>query len=264
MAGIVSGAIESAKNRTGGAVGAGLVLVVLPSAALFFGAGRLTETPTIGLPLVAIFGIMILFGALALTATLFARLNLDDRQQALALPQGSIRAAIALALIVLFAIITILLYQTVSKPYEVKDLSEAQKSSLLKDSPQRVLAVIATCRPSASNGSGGTGNEGNKDACSEAGPPYTVHLLPPQDQGAADLAKQLLILIGTLMTSVVSFYFGSRTADAKNGNDSANQPNQPQASDVRRSEDGGDHAHTPTANPTLDNQLPIATGGVAP
>ena len=83
----------------GGAFGAGLVLVVLPSLALIWKLKWFAENPAVGLPIVAVFGIMILFGALSLVSTLFARLELDNKAEALALPAGSIRAFIALALI---------------------------------------------------------------------------------------------------------------------------------------------------------------------
>ena len=54
----------------GGAVGAGRVLVVLPSIALVIFIDRLAQQPTVGLPVLAIFSIMILLGALALTSSL--------------------------------------------------------------------------------------------------------------------------------------------------------------------------------------------------
>ena len=136
------------KEATSGAFGAGLVLIVLPCAALYFGIKDISAEPIVGLPILAVFGIMILFGALALISTLFARLYLSDASQALALPEGSIRAAIALALIVLFAIISIMLYQSMSKPYEITDLEEAQKDALLKDPTNHVLAIVPHCRPS--------------------------------------------------------------------------------------------------------------------
>jgi hypothetical protein len=78
----------------GGAVGAGLVLVVIPCVALYFGIEKIAASPAVGLPILAILGIMMLFGALALISTLFARLKLHDPSQPLALPEGSIRAAI--------------------------------------------------------------------------------------------------------------------------------------------------------------------------
>ena len=43
--------------------GAGLVLVLLPCVALYFGLPRINALPLAGLPVLAVFGIMVLFGA---------------------------------------------------------------------------------------------------------------------------------------------------------------------------------------------------------
>ena len=115
---------NTTQNLTGGAFGAGLVLVLLPTIALFYIFEEADKLPSVGLPILAIFGIMILFGSVSLVSTLFARLKLSDKSQALALPEGSIRAAIALALIVLFAIISIMLYQSSSNPQVIKITGE--------------------------------------------------------------------------------------------------------------------------------------------
>jgi len=252
---------NSREERFGGAVGAGLVLVVLPSVALFFGAKRLGDIPTVGLPILAIFGIMILFGALALTATLFARLHLEDRKQALGLPEGSIRAAIALSLIVLFAIIAILLNQTISNPVTVTGVSESAKESLQRDFPQRVIAVIPTCdaNPSAPPTVGAQPTDSKAVACPGGGAThYTVLLVAPVASESTDLAKQLLVLIGTLMTSVVSFYFATRATEGKSAAESSKDvgksSNDPEESDAQ---------HGPALNPTADADLPAAKGGVA-
>jgi hypothetical protein len=117
---------------TSGALGVGLVLVAMPSLMLYFGMKKMQEYAFVGLPLLAIFGIMILFGALALVAMLFKSLELTAADQPLGLPEGSIRAAIALSLIVLFAIIAILLFRSApGEPFTVTDLTLEQRNELL-------------------------------------------------------------------------------------------------------------------------------------
>lgn len=120
------------------------------------------------LPLLAIGGILALLIVLALVSVFFKTLGLANREQALALPEGSVRAVIALGLIVLFAILAIYLYASIS-------------------------------------------------ARSAANPV------------ADDLAKQLLTIMGTLVTAVASFYFGANTVAsaqkaAKEGLDAAPPP----------------------------------------
>lgn len=199
-------------NLLHGGIGAGLALVVLPGVALFAGIGWINKAPMVGLPILAIFGIMILFGALALISAVFAQLNLSDRDQALALPEGSIRAAIALALIVLFAIISIMLFQSVSEPYKLEKLTAADKDVVMREVANRVLAVLPQVCPPVPAGAASATAVLADPGCPAGETRYTVHLRQPPGQESTDLAKQLLILIGTLMTSVTSFYFASRGA----------------------------------------------------
>ena len=115
---------------------------------LMLKAGLESPDPTIKLPILVITGVMALFATLALVAVTFSVAGLSDETQALGLPEGSVRAAIALSLIVIFAITSIYLYTS------------------LKDTA-----------PTSPN---------------------------------VDLAKQVFAVVGTLMTSVASFYFASR------------------------------------------------------
>lgn len=253
---------ERLKGVTGGAVGAGLVLVFVPCLALVGMMRWFAATPIIGLPILAIFGIMILFGALSLIASLFAGLDLADRDQPLGLPDGSIRATIALSLIVLFAIISIMLYQSISKPYVMTKISPASKDLMVKEAMNRIVAIEPECPGGA--------------ATCENPPSYSVHVLQPQGQEATDLAKQLLILIGTLMTSVTSFYFASRgndllradktNATTTNGEGAATDQTgaaNAEAADVDDdAESAVDGCNVAIDHATADEDLPAAHGGV--
>jgi hypothetical protein len=273
---------------------------------------RLETHSIAGLPVLAIFGIMILFGALALVSTLFARLDLSCRDEALALPPGSIRAAIALSLIVLFALVSVMLYQSLSRPYPVEHLSYAQKEALVREPGNRVLGVLpekcrtdtavpATTPASAGGASGVASAPAPASPASAAGRVdcpasdllYTVHLRQSPGSEATDLAKQLLILIGTLMTSVVSFYFASRSTEAvvksmasrlaPDPQEKSQSPRRPTSDAAANgagttgtvttgqatatdglSDDHADGCDVPIENPTSDIDLPAAKGGVSP
>jgi hypothetical protein len=108
------------------------------------------EYDAIRLPVLVITGVMALFATLALVAVTFSVAGLSDPKQALGLPEGSVRAAIALSLIVIFAITSIYLYSSLSK-------ADANSPGI-------------------------------------------------------DFAKQVFAVVGTLMTSVASFYFASRAS----------------------------------------------------
>jgi hypothetical protein len=198
------------QSLTRGAAGVGLILVLLPTLLLFFGVGVLQQLTLVGLPLMAIFGIMILFGSLAMVATLYRSLGLTDRKQPLALPEGSIRAAIALSLIVLFAIISIMLFQGMSAgtPVRVDALTQEQRNELVAKAGDRLERIEEGCAtPAAARGV----------TCPEADRRFAVYLRTQPAGEATDLAKQLLVLVGTLMTSVTSYYFAARGLGAAPG-----------------------------------------------
>jgi hypothetical protein len=241
---------------TRGAAGVGLVLVVLPSLALFFGMDYLERLRLVGLPLLAIFGIMILFGTLALVAMLFQSLGLADQSKPLALPEGSIRSAIALSLIVLFAIISIMLFQGMTgSPLRLEGLNLTQHAEVAVKFGPAVQLIERSCVPAVAAGA----------ACPEGSLRFAmvVQSGPPAQQ--VDLAKQLLILVGTLMTSVTSFYFASRDALAQKDKPeptgaTAGAATLPAAAQAEAHAEGCDVAIT---DPTADQDLPAARGGVA-
>lgn len=245
-------------------LGVGIVLVLLPATVLMLGLGLgfFDGMRLVGLPMLAIFGIIILFGTLALVAMLFQTLGLTDRAEPLALPPGSIRAAIALSLIVLFAIISIMLFQSMlGSNYVLHAMSKTQRDEMVAKAPERVIdSVPAAC--AASVPAGGT--------CGEADQRFDLHLQGATPATAAsDLAKQLLILVGTLMTSVTSFYFAGRgqtdlaRKEAPPDPVKAGAGGAPAAgpSDTETHIDGCD---VPITDTTADADLPAARGGVAP
>ena len=101
------------------------------------------------LPLLIVVAVVALLGSIAFVVVAFAIYKLIDPQQALGLPDGSVRAIIALLLVVLFA----------------------------------ALTVFLTAKLGVANA-----------------PPALI-----------DFAKQVLTILGTLMTSIASFYFGAKS-----------------------------------------------------
>jgi hypothetical protein len=150
------------------------------------------STQDLYIPIVAIASLLALLIALALMTLSAAALNLTDRTQALGLPDGSIRAVIALGLIILFAVISVFLYTSISSHKnlaKVAGLTADQVLELKKQVPSGVITV-----------------PGAKDNTVDA------YYTDAQTVAGDDFAKQLLVLLGTLVTSVSSFYFGSKVA----------------------------------------------------
>jgi hypothetical protein len=177
----------------------GIVLLSLAAGGLFGLYNLISSTlpPEIRLPLLAIAGVTALLITLALVAGAFSLFNLSNQKEALGLPEGSVRAVIALSLIVLFAILSIYLYSDMNREQikEIGGLSEAQKAEILKAVPGgKIVATI-------SNGQTGDAQQ------------FTV-VYRANNAASEDFAKQLLVMIGTLVTSVASFYFGTKAASA--------------------------------------------------
>lgn len=147
------------------------------------------------LPLLAIGGVIVLILLLTVVAMIFSVLGITNKDQAMGLPEGSIRAVIALSLIVLFAILSVFLYQGVSTSGPrnvVENLSETERAQFLKDhTAVRDLQAVAVTKDGKTS--------------------YNVSYRSV-NAASDDFAKQLLVLLGTLMTAITSFYLGAGTA----------------------------------------------------
>jgi hypothetical protein len=113
----------------------------------------------LGLPLLALLSVLLLLAALLVFTTLIHLIGLSDPKSALGLPEGSVRALLALALLGLFSVMA-----------------------------SSVLPGPTGSGPAATSG-----------------------------QAPDEFAKQMLTLVGTLMTAVISFYFGSATTSSSTG-----------------------------------------------
>lgn len=171
---------------------AALVAVILLYI-VFSGLKELVPLGERALPLVAIGGVVVLILMLTAVATMFSILGLTNKDQAMGLPEGSIRAVIALSLIVLFAILSIFLYQSVSTggvPLKISEMSIADRADFIR--------THTTARDIQSTPT--EGKPGFYDVTYRSGNP-----------ASEDFAKQLLVLLGTLMTAITSFYLGAGT-----------------------------------------------------
>src|SRR5262249_18302296 len=141
--------------------------------------------PEVRLPVLAIAGVVALLISLALVAGAFTLFNLSNPREALGLPEGSVRAVIALGLLVLFAIFAIYLHANMNRAQvqQIANLTAAEKDSVLSSSlGVRVLATVS--------------NDAEADKQR-----FTI-LYRDGNPASEDFAKQLLVMIGTLVTSV--------------------------------------------------------------
>jgi hypothetical protein len=182
------------------ALGGGVVVAISLMWILYkvtdgWGADR-TNTTVIGLPLVVILGVTVLLIAIGLVAFSFQAIKLSNPEEALGLPSGSVRAIIALMLLVVFAIMSIFLYSSLSSP-PLRDLAHVTQKGL-DDMSSRVTIIRKQVEPAPPAAAGQPAPE----------PLYTV-TFQESNGPAGDIAKQLIVMLGTLVTAVASFYFGS-------------------------------------------------------
>lgn len=167
-----------------------LAVLLILMGVFFVWLARQNAEQAVGLPLLAIVGLVTLIITLALAAIAFAQVDLDDKSQPLGLPDGSVRAVIALGLLVLFAIITIFLYNDRgSRSYWTAPMTETALAKLVQEVPaQRIL---------------------KQEPVDVAVKTYRVQLIDTDRQASDRFADQLLTILGTLLSSVAGFYFGA-------------------------------------------------------
>jgi hypothetical protein len=166
---------------------AGVFVIV----ATLIGAVVWTFQGKFGLPTLALGGVLVLLAALLVFTTLMNVVGLSDKTQALGLPEGSVRAIIALALVGLFAILA----SAFLNPVEHRQATQiADVAAFRKDHPQ-ATEITVTPEP--------------KPADATATTPQTFTVDYSVTSVVDDFSKQMMTLIGTLMTAVISFYFGA-------------------------------------------------------
>jgi len=151
--------------------------------------------------------------ALTLTAIVFGGLNLNDANEAFGLPSGSVRTLLAVGVMVLFAVFGLKFFgnadahvgesRLADKPFEQIEVPPARLAEEVEryKQSQSVLPVVVFPGRAASGTDPG------------ANAKLSLYLLKAgRPAEAIDAQKQLLTAIITLLTTVVGFYFGSKSA----------------------------------------------------
>ena len=134
--------------------------------------------------------LLLYLGTLVLRA-----LDMGAPGEALGMPEGSIRALIAMSLILIFAIIGIQVFTAGSagEPVVSAGVTQAQIDSLRADGAQVIQQTLQTPLPSP-----------------PAAPLYTITTRTAMSQESHDFGLQLMTTVSTLVVAVAGFYFGSR------------------------------------------------------
>ena len=187
-------------RRSLGTIGAAIALLLMLGiggiifAVLVFGQPKYLDGFASVVLLIAGFvtvTLMLLVGTVVLTA-----LGMRDPTQALGMPEGSIRALIAMVLILIFAIIGIVVFNagTSAQTFTSSGLTQAQIDTL--------------------HAGGGIILQQNADTAAAGASPgatlYTVIMRPSMTPDSHDFGLQLLTTVSTLVVAVAGFYFGSK------------------------------------------------------
>jgi hypothetical protein len=216
---------------SGAAAAAAILIPLLLWAGLLGKADSLTNA-SIVVTLVVIASVIGLLAVLMMTALAFSSVKLSDSTQALGLPEGSVRAVIALSLIVIFVIVVVFLFGHMQKQLNrIEHLTLAQTNAipgelvagkhseedledLKKKEAEDLKKKADEIRPQDSEEAKKARKEADKAAkdADAAKGLFTVDRYVEPTRGSEDFAKQIITTISTLVVSISAFYFGSTTA----------------------------------------------------
>jgi len=150
---------------------------------------------------------------MALLAIIYSVMGVENKDQALGLPEGSVRALLAFSLVLIFACLAAFLFGEMNRSTEpaqgktlalvtadeLKDLKEnfIVAPELAKNAQGKVLYEQVPIANSSET-------KDNPDR-----PLYSVTYYPKANKDAQDFGKQIFTTLATVFVSVVSFYFGS-------------------------------------------------------
>lgn len=157
-------------------------------------------TPEISLTILLLAGVVLLIVILTIAVAIMAALGLSDSAFAFGMPEGTIRAVIALSLVLIFSIVSLFLYSQLRTPVHtvIDCLTQEQRD----DIPSDILLFF--------------GQSGNPN-CPDTNRYYARILVQQNEEASEDFAKQILTTVSTLVVAVAGFYFGSRAVSAARG-----------------------------------------------
>ncbi len=196
------------KNTLGLTAGVLLLVAIGWSFYKFYPASNLgTTAEALTMSAVVLVGLVLIVLLMALLVIVYWFLGLANPTQALALPEGSIRALIAFSLVLVFVCMASFLYNsvnTVELSPGVRPLTKITEVQLTELKTQFVVAYEPARK---ADGSLETDADGKT-------PLYNATYFSKRSSEADDFAKQIFTTLATIFVSVISFYFGSSATSA--------------------------------------------------
>ncbi|CAN0378364.1 unnamed protein product, partial [Phaeothamnion confervicola] len=149
-------------------------------------------------------GLIVIIIALGGLTAIIGALGLSNHSEAFALPGGTVRSVLALG------ILTVLIF------FALNQFNSTFAPTL---SPTPLTEVTIAAEPAGTFkdrvDAAKTNWEGAKLVAVEMGGGRYLLFHKVENKDGIEFAKQLLVMLGTLLTSIVSFYFGSRVAEGQ-------------------------------------------------
>jgi cytoskeletal protein RodZ len=181
-----------------------IALILIFTAMMYFSTdSQNAAVKEIAVLLICGTGFLILF--LAIMVGIIYTLGLSQPGQPLGLPEGSIRAIIAVFLILIFAVMALFLYTNIALPatYMSKGITQEQVDKI---PPDQILSIQPSDQPS------------------EDTTLFDVERKVERSAASEDIAKQVITAMITLVTAISAFYFGTKATPAKEPTKTTSKP----------------------------------------
>ena len=142
------------------------------------------ELTALNLTLTLVISVTVLIAVLVLSSWILKCANLSNPNEALGLPTGSVRAIIALALILIFSILSVFMFQLLTEPQTTTTITTQSFSNV---------------------------TEGNLTITN------STQIIKGTSADVIDFSKQMLTTISTLVVAIAAFYFGTRSVARAQG-----------------------------------------------
>lgn len=176
------------------------------------GTGRAGFGSVAGLILIGFAVFVILMGVLSFGAK---HIKIENASEPFGLPEGTVRAILTIAFIVLVGVLSAFLitshsartgyseYGLVAATGQTPDNAKATADKLRTDYKLDAMVAVVADNQDAVGGSAATTT-------------FSVLVHPRSDTALADdIAKQMLTMISTILAAMIGFYFAARTAETR-------------------------------------------------